>query len=155
LSAIFANRKACEVAWLLDINVLIARVDPNHEFHARVRAWLKPRSAQGIVTCPLTENGFLRIYGHPNYPGGPGSPEHARLDLQVIRALPDHQFVGDTLSIADTTLFPSLQGASPKALTDLYLLALAAAHGLQFATFDQEINAELVMGGVKALVLIP
>lgn len=143
------------MAWLLDINVLIARVDPNHEFHARVRAWLKPRSVQGIVTCPLTENGFLRIYGHPKYPGGPGSPGQARLDLQAIRALPHHQFVGDTLSIADTTLFPSLQGASSKALTDLYLLALAAAHGHQFATFDQEIHAELVEGGVKALELIP
>lgn len=143
------------MARLLDINVLIARVDPNHEFHSRVRVWLKTRSTEGIVTCPLTENGFLRIYGHPNYPGGPGSPEQARLDLQAIRALPRHQFVGDTLSIADTAHFPSLQKAAPKALTDLYLLALAAANGLRFATFDQDISAELVSGGRQALEVIP
>ena len=143
------------MAWLLDINVLIARVDPAHEFHALVCYWLKRHRNEPLVTCPLTENGFLRIYGHPNYPGGPGSPEAARLDLLVIRSLINHQFLADSVSLAESARVPSLEGASPRQLTDLYLLALAAAHGIQFATFDQGIPVDLVPDGRRALEVIP
>ncbi|MFZ4681392.1 MAG: TA system VapC family ribonuclease toxin [Terrimicrobiaceae bacterium] len=142
------------MAWLLDINVLIARVDPGHEFHDPVSRWLRQNREAPIVTCPLTENGFLRIYGNPNYPGGPGSPEAARHDLRAIRGLPTHQFLPDTLSLGDTVHFPSLRDVKPKDLTDLYLLALAAANGLRFATFDEEIPAGLVPGGPAALEVI-
>jgi len=142
------------LAWLLDINVLIARVDPAHEFHAPVCRWLKQYRNDPLVTCPLTENGFLRIYGHPNYPGGPGSPEAARRDLLVIRSLPNHQFLTDSVSLGESIRFPSLEGASPKQLTDLYLLALAAANGIRFATFDQQIPVDLMSDGRRALEVI-
>lgn len=143
------------MAWLLDINVLIARVDPGHEFHDPVSRWLRQNRGGPIVTCPLTENGFLRIYGNPKYPGGPGSPEAARHDLRAIRSLPTHQFLPDTVSLGDALHVPHLRNANPKDLTDLYLLALAAANGLRFATFDGDIPATLVPGGPAALEVIP
>ncbi|MEI6674119.1 MAG: hypothetical protein WCO57_02970 [Verrucomicrobiota bacterium] len=51
--------------------MLIALADPAHAFHAAARKWLAARQRMGLATCPLTENGFLRIYGHPSYPVSP------------------------------------------------------------------------------------
>jgi predicted nucleic acid-binding protein len=60
--------------YLLDVNVLIASADPGHEFHAAFHRWFRQAEAPALATCPLSENGYLRIYGHASYPGGPGSP---------------------------------------------------------------------------------
>lgn len=143
------------MAYLLDINLLIARVDPGHEHHDRARNWLHAHASAEIATCPLTENGFVRIYGHPSYPDGPGTPCAALEELRMIRALPNHRFLADTLSIDDPTAFHSLDGIGPRQITDLYLLALAARHRMSFVTFDTAIAADLVVGGPAALVLIP
>lgn len=142
------------MAYLLDINVLIARVDPGHEYHDRARLWLDARASADIATCPLTENGFVRIYGHPSYPAGPGSPVAALEQLRMIRARPNHRFLADTLSIDDPFSFHSLDGIGPRQLTDLYLLALAARHRMSFATFDTTIPADFVIGGSATLVVI-
>lgn len=143
------------MAFLLDLNVLIARVDPRHEHHRRAKRWLDARPGVDLVTCPLTENGFLRIYGHPSYPNGPGSPEAALEELRVIRGMTCHRFLGDTVSIDDPGVFRSLAGIGPKQITDVYLLGLAARNRMAFATFDAGVPAERVVGGVAALVPIP
>lgn len=138
---------------LLDINVLIARADPGHQFHAEASAWLRSQRQLEIATCPITENGFLRIYGHPSYPGGPGSPEGAAKDLVILRGRNDHFFLADTVSLMDRSV--SLREAGPSQLTDLYLLALAVQHSAKFVTLDQRVPAHLVKGGKSALVVIP
>lgn len=138
---------------LFDINVLIARSDPGHEFHHRVRSWFQSQRQLELATCPLTENGFLRIYGHPLYPGGPGSAEKAARDLSVLRQRNDHRFLPDTISLLEVTT--SLAGVGVSQITDLYLLALAVRHGAKFVTMDTRIPADLVFGGQEALVLIP
>lgn len=143
------------MALLLDLNVLIARMDPRHEHHMRAKRWLESRRGMDLVTCPLTENGFVRIYGHPSYPRGPGSPEAALEALRVIRGLPYHRFLGDTVSLDDPGLFRSLSGLGPKQITDLYLLGLAVRNRISFATFDSGVPAEFVIGGAAALCLIP
>lgn len=142
------------MGYLLDINVLIARTDPAHPLHRRTREWLAESATSTFATCPLTENGFLRIFGHPNYPGGPGSPEAARAILKAIRLLPNHRFLPDSITFDEPAVFPSLEGATSKHLTDLYLLALAREHGLKFATFDHKVPAHLVIGGAVALEVI-
>lgn len=143
------------MAFLLDLNVLIARMDPRHEHHTRAKRWLDARPGVDLVTCPLTENGFLRIYGHPSYPNGPGSPEAALEELRVIRDMACHRFLGDTVSIDDPLVFHSLAGIGPKQITDVYLLGLAAKHRIFFATFDGGVPADRVVGGGGALVPIP
>jgi Predicted nucleic acid-binding protein, contains PIN domain len=52
---------------LLDVNLLIALLDPDHVFHERAHAWLSSHAAPGVATCPLTENGLVRILSHPSY----------------------------------------------------------------------------------------
>ena len=53
---------------LLDINVLISLLDDDHVHHARARDWLVGNSTTGWASCPLTQNGCVRIMAQPRYP---------------------------------------------------------------------------------------
>lgn len=142
--------------WLLDINLLIARLDADHEYHDRAARWWHQNAVDGWATCPLTENGFVRILGQPSYPGWPGTPERAAAALRrCIAAMPGHRFFPDEISLLDTSILPSLGTVGPRALTDLYLLALAVHHGAGFATLDARIQPALVPGGPAAYSVIP
>jgi predicted nucleic acid-binding protein len=54
---------------LLDINVLIALLDSQHVHHRMALAWLQRNIADGWASCPLTQNGVIRILSQPAYPG--------------------------------------------------------------------------------------
>ncbi|MFZ4775490.1 MAG: TA system VapC family ribonuclease toxin [Terrimicrobiaceae bacterium] len=139
--------------FLLDVNVLIALADPSHVHHQAVSSWFSRHQRDGWATCPLTENGVLRIIGHPNYPKGPGSPEATRPLLELLLAQPGHQFWADTISLVSSRRYPGLPAA--KHLTDFYLLALAIEHGARLATIDRLIDPRLIPGGPAAYFLIP
>ena len=113
---------------LFDVNLLIALADPRH-VHAEAAFRHLETSAlrQGWATCPLSENGFLRIFGGKSYPGGPGCPQEARGALQSLLVLPGHQFWADDISLSDARQFPNLPASVH--LTDYYLLALAVRRG--------------------------
>ena len=138
---------------LLDVNILIALGDPAHVHHRRVRAWFLSSERQAWATCPLTENGFVRILGHSGYPDFAGGTEEARAALRALTSAPGHQFWPDDVSVTDPGAFPRLSAS--KHLTDHYLLALAVHRGGKFATLDQRIDASLVAGGPAACFLLP
>jgi toxin-antitoxin system PIN domain toxin len=140
---------------LPDINVLLARFDAKHEAHPRTAAWFRSRRLDGMLTCPLTENGFVRIFSNPSYPSGPGSMPDALVMLECIRSVPGHRFIADSISLGETTRFTGLSAAGPSQLTDLYLLALAVEQSAKFVTLDDRIPAHLVKGGKSALIVIP
>jgi len=140
---------------LLDTNVIIARMDPGHQFHRRVVSWMNSVKQLRIATSSITELGFLRIYGHPQYIGGPGSPAGAAMDLGLLRCFPGHTYLADSPSIMEGGLIPDLTPISPKQLTDLYLLALAVRHKTRFVTLDEKIPAHLVKGGPANCVIVP
>ncbi|MFA6111744.1 MAG: TA system VapC family ribonuclease toxin [Candidatus Latescibacterota bacterium] len=139
---------------LLDVNLLVALCDADHVHHRQARSWFRTSGDTGWATCPLTENGLLRVMGNLGYPGGPGSPAEVRPLLQHLRSLPGHQFWDDDISPADKRALPSLEGISAKQLTDVYLLALAVHHGGTLASLDSRIDPSLVPGGRRALVVI-
>lgn len=140
---------------LIDINGLIARCDPAHVHHEDTVAWFAEHGSRRWATCPLTENGFVRIVGNPAYPNCPGSPDAALAALQgLIRALPNHRFLPDEISIRDRFAVPDLEGIPPKQVTDYYLLALAVHHGAKFLTFDRGIDPRRIPGGAAALAVI-
>ena len=143
------------MAFLLDVNVLIARIDPRHEHHEKVVRWERDNASEHLVTCPLTQNGFVRIYGHPGYPGGPGSPAEALVELRELLNLRTHRFMAESLSLSDTRVFGTLAGITPKQLTDVYLLGLAVSEGIDFATTDSRVHHEAVIGGEAGLHVIP
>lgn len=138
---------------LLDVNALIARSDPAHQFHGKIRNWFSAEGHVELATSAITENGFLRIYGHPNYPGGSGSPAAAAAYLAVMRALPGHRFLAEDFSILSKDI--DIQSATSAQLTDLYLLALAVKHGAKFVTLDTQIDPAKVRGGPQALIMVP
>jgi toxin-antitoxin system PIN domain toxin len=140
--------------FLLDVNVLIALVDPAHVQHDRAHEWFARLGRQAFATCPLTENGLVRIVGHPKYPNSPGPPGVVLQSLTAIRGLSGHTFWPDTVSIADESFFASELLSSHSRVTDSYLLALAHAHGGRLATLDQKLATEVVSDGKRALELI-
>lgn len=139
---------------LLDVNLLVALCDADHIHHRPAARWFRSHRAEGWATCPLTENGLLRVMGHQRYPAGPGSPEAVRPLLQTLRSMPGHVFWEDSISITDNSAFPSLHGVTSKHLTDLYLLALCVTKGSSFATLDSRIDPSPVPGGNQSLVVI-
>ncbi|WP_415408755.1 hypothetical protein ACLM45_08320 [Synechococcus sp. A10-1-5-9] len=59
---------------LLDVNVLIALLDPQHVHHNAAHHWFANQVPIGWGTCPLTQNGVLRILGNLRYPTPPDPP---------------------------------------------------------------------------------
>lgn len=132
---------------LPDINVLIALFDADHIFNDRAHAWLEAQSKQGIATCPLTENGVVRILSNPNYSKKIRlSPPEVIRRLGAFIAKQDHCFIGDTLSLTDRDFFNRNGIFGSKQITDIYLLALAKKHKVKLITFDESINVAAAQG---------
>lgn len=137
--------------YLLDVNVLIALVDPAHVHHDAAHDWFAREGAAAWATCPLTENGLLRIVGHPRYPNSPGGPAEIAGLLAGLRALPGHAFWPDDISLADAARVDAGKLYTHAHVTDSYLLALAVAHGGKLASFDRKLAPDAVTGGADAL----
>lgn len=130
---------------LLDINVLLALFDGDHVFHQRAHDWFGRQQALGWASCPLTENGFVRIRANPNY-----HPANRRTVSEMIEGLTtfvnssDHEFWPDELSLRDRAHLNSSLVVGPRQITDLYLLALAVKYEGRLVTFDEGVNREIV-----------
>jgi toxin-antitoxin system PIN domain toxin len=142
------------IRYLLDVNVLISLIDPAHVQHDQVHEWFGRVGRKAFATCPITENGLLRIVGHPRYPNSPGPPSAVVATLAAIRSLPGHAFWPDSISLVDNALVDPDLLSSHGRVTDSYLLALARANNGKLATMDQKLATEVVTGGGAALVLI-
>jgi hypothetical protein len=143
------------VIYLLDVNLLIALCDDYHVHHAPAHRWFGSEKALSWATCPLTENGFIRITSKPTYPGGHGS---VSLQLDTLRdfcSLPNHTFWPDDLSLLQTEAWTNVDLVTPAHLTDLYLLALAVKHGGKLASFDRGMPVNFIRGGKEALLILP
>ena len=139
---------------LLDVNVLIALLDPQHVHHDPAHHWFAQHSSAGWATCPLTQNGVLRILGHPRYPNCPGSPAAVMPLLMGLLSHPHHHFWADALSWSATSAIRGDQVVAHGQITDVYLLALAVHQHGSLASFDSRINTRVVPGGQDALHLI-
>lgn len=130
---------------LLDVNVLIALLDAGHLHHARASQWLTQEIAHGWATCPLTQNGCLRVMAQPAYPQAlPLAAVAARLAQATAHAA--HQFVPDDYSLLDASAIRWHQLLGHRQITDSYLLGLAVRHGCRFVSFDARINPDTVPG---------
>jgi len=138
--------------YLLDTNLLLALSDPMHIHHPLAHRWFAEKGQHAWATCPLTENGFIRIASHPNYPNRPGDVTAVLAIFRQLCGAPGHRFWPEDTSI--------LQILEPDAIithaqiTDVYLLGLAVHKRGKLATLDQRIPVDAVRGGRKALELI-
>ena len=129
---------------LLDVNVLVALFDPSHIHHVTAHDWFAESIDQGWATCPLTENGVIRVLSNPRYPGRRTTVHDAARRLTVFCESHQHSFWTDSLSVLDerSVLTQRIQGH--RQLTDVYLLALAAARGGRLVTLDAGVSLSAV-----------
>jgi toxin-antitoxin system PIN domain toxin len=140
--------------YLLDVNVLIALIDPAHVHHESAHTWFKARGRRGWASCPLIENGVIRIVSHPKYPNHVGPPGLVADVMARLCRLPGHVFWPDDISVLDGKHIDTTRLLSSSQITDSYLLALARVHDGQLATFDNRLVVDAVRNGRAALHLI-
>lgn len=139
---------------LLDVNVLIALLDEGHLHHTLATAWLEREIGHGWASCPITQNGCIRIMSQPAYPGALPAAQVA-MRLAEAAASPEHEFwPADVNLLADGALEWS-RVLGHRQVTDIYLLTLAVRHGGRFVTLDQRIAPDSVIGAsAKHLVVL-
>jgi len=120
------------VTYLLDANVLIALVGPDHVHHEAATNWLASHD-EAFATCPITQGALVRYLlrqGHSASDVGPA--------LRRIGGLPRHHFWPDDIAFSDAPLTGVI---GHRQVTDSYLCHLAEAHGGRLATCDRGLVA--------------
>ena len=133
--------------FLLDVNVIISILDPEHVHHARAQGWFEREGQVHWLTCPTVENGVVRIVSGPRYPGVTTTPAQMLERLESLRALGRHEFVPDSLSLLDDSIFRRRSLLGSRQVTDTYLLGIAAHHGAVLATLDTRLVTNAVIDG--------
>lgn len=139
---------------LLDVNVLIALLDAAHVHHAPATAWLKANIAHGWASCPVTQNGCIRILSQPAYPS-PLPPPAIAGRLREAAGTEHHAFWPDDLSLLEEDVLSWTEVLTSRQVTDAYLLALAVKHAGRFVTFDRNVPLQAVRhAGERHLVVL-
>jgi uncharacterized protein len=125
------------VKYLLDVNALLAGILAVHTQHQVASRWVERKA---LVTCPLSELGFLRISTNPRVYNL--SMSLARQSLAAFLTAHGVESVPADL--------PALKSKARHAadVTDCYLADLAAGRGMKLATLDSAIvhpAAELIV----------
>ena len=139
---------------LLDVNVLIALFDAEHIHYETAHQWFGSPSRGAWSTCPLTENGFVRIVGNPGYPGRRTTVADAAERLRILCQTDDHAFWPDSLSLRDRERIAAGSIRGYRQITDVYLLALAVHNDGVLATFDDSIPITSVPGASEDSIVL-
>jgi predicted nucleic acid-binding protein len=123
------------MTYLLDVNALVALGFVNHEFHARVAAWMRAQQFPPLATCSITELGFVRVLAQaPAYGFTVAQARTLLLRLKQANAA-EFIFISDDHDISYLPAWVK----TPKHTTDGHLARLAAAKGAILATLNGRI----------------
>ena len=138
---------------LLDVNVLIALLDGSHIHHRLVTDWLARNLGKGWASCPLTQNGCIRILSQPGYPNSvPAAQAAERLAEATEHS--SHAFWADSISLLHPGRLMWDKVLSSRHVTDAYLLALAVEQGGHLVTLDLGIPLGAVGGALPKHLLV-
>lgn len=139
---------------LLDVNVLIALMDAAHEHHQQTRRWFLREHGNGWATCPITENGLIRVISGVSYPNLRITPAQAADSLRRLRQnfAATYAFWPDEVSLADSELFILALLTGARQITDAYLAGLAHRKAGRLATLDATIAWKSIHGATPALI---
>jgi toxin-antitoxin system PIN domain toxin len=138
---------------LLDVNVLIALLDSDHASHDSAINWFAKHAREGWASCPITQNGCIRIMSNLGYPNP--LPVRAVIEHLTDACRQDvHEFWPDEVSLLDSDVVDASRIHGPRPLTDIYLLALAVQHEGRLVTFDSGILLTAVRNATSQNLLI-
>ena len=138
---------------LLDVNVLIALLDSDHLSHVAALRWFTEHAQEGWASCPITQNGCIRVMSSAAYPNRlPISAIAERLAEACRRDV--HEFWPDAVSLLDPEVVDTSRIHGPRQLTDCYLLALAVRHAGRLVTFDASITPVAVRRATRKQLLV-
>jgi toxin-antitoxin system PIN domain toxin len=120
------------VTFLLDANVLISLVDPDHVHHRSAGDWFSGHH-EVFATCPITQGSLIRHLLRMRHTAG-----DAGSAIDRIQALPRHEFWSDDLPFVSEVMNGLI---GHRQVTDAYLCHLARGRGGQVATFDRGLAA--------------
>jgi predicted nucleic acid-binding protein len=127
--------------YLLDVNALVALGFINHEFHARVAAWVRSSTAPQLASCSITELGFVRVLAQAAAYGFTVAQSRTLL-LRLKQVRPSRlTFFPDTHDVSHLPAWVKM----PKQITDGHLSNLATANGAILATLDEGIPNSYVI----------
>jgi len=134
---------------LLDINILVALMDEDHVHHQLAHDWFEDNKEAGWASCPLSENGLLRVFSNPAFIDPPVPlPDLIGL-LKRFYERSAHHFWADDISLRDPAVFLMTAVRGYRQLTDVYLLGLAVKHRGKFVTFDSGVPLGAVVGAKR------
>jgi toxin-antitoxin system PIN domain toxin len=141
--------KSTESRLLLDVNVWIALFDETHSHHAAAARLISTPKVK-IATCPLTENGAIRILNLPSYSKtGPLGFHNVKQQIQQVCNDVDHEFWPDDVTLRQAPIdWSRVMGHNQ--VTDAYLLALAVSRGGCLTSFDHRIALSTVTTATAA-----
>ena len=138
---------------LLDVNVLIALLDSDHASHDSAISWFSKHAREGWASCPITQNGCIRIMSNPGYPNP--FPVQAVIERLAEACQQDiHEFWPDEVSLLDPHVVDTTRIHGPRQLTDIYLLALAVQHEGRLVTFNTGIPITAVRKATTQKLLV-
>ena len=124
--------------FLLDVNVLIAMSDPEHEHHPAARKWFNSLNGAEWCICPLTEAGFVRVATNPRVAGARiRTFARATSILANLATVPGYSYlpVKETWATLTAGFVDRLSGHQQ--VTDAYLLGMAIKEDGVLVTFDR------------------
>ncbi len=125
---------------LLDVNVLIALLEPGHDFFQKAQEWFRSSGKDNWGVCPLTEIGFVRITTNPSFYPGPRTHEQATSALAELANRPGYRYwpLTESWTALTAPFAPRISGHQQ--VTDAYLLGLAIKENGVLVTFDKGIK---------------
>jgi predicted nucleic acid-binding protein len=119
--------------------------------------WFLSNAGKDWSTCPITENGLVRVMSQPKYPSGRRSPGQIIERLQMLKTGRSsiHHFWPDEVSLTDASLFRPQYVTGSLNVTDAYLLGLAAKHRAKLVSFDRSLPWQAIRNGTARLIETP
>ena len=121
--------------YLLDVNALVALGLMQHEFHSRIAGWARSQRSPELVTCPITELGFVRVIAQAPAYGMTVTQARTLLARLKKNDIVPFSFIADS---HDVSYLPAWV-KSAKQTTAGHLIELARANNAVLATLDERI----------------
>lgn len=126
--------------YLLDLNVVVALTDDEHEHYASAHRWFSTVRGESWGTCPLADAGYIRLATSPAARIGSGSLTAAIAVLAELARRPGYRFwpIADEWAQLTVPFVSRIFGHQQ--VTDAYLLGLAIKEDGVLVTFDKGIR---------------